>query len=371
MRVGIIRETKTEEYRVGLTPAGARALIAAGHEVLVERGAGVGSGHSDADYQSAGARTAGSPDEVVAVVDLLVKVKEILPPEHRLLRSGLLLFAYLHLAPDAAQTQALLDSGTNAIAYESVRSASGAHPLLAPMSRVAGRMAAEIAGQHLRRPGPGRGKLLGGVSGITPARALVVGAGNVGKAAAAGLAALGAETAICAPSAPNLSEIAPGLRERITPAILNPAFLAETTRGADVLIGAVLVPDGVTPKLVTREMVRSMGEGAVIVDVCIDQGGICETSRLTTHADPIYVEEGVVHYCVSNMPGAVPRSSTEALTTATLPYVLKLADEGIDALRTNQELAHGAVAINGHLTSEMVARAQSREYTPLDSALEG
>lgn len=369
MLVGTIRETKTEEYRVGLTPTGARALISDGHEVLVERGAGAGSGHPDADYETAGARLVGTPDEVAARVDLLVKVKEILPPEHRLLRPGLLLFAYLHLAPDPAQTQALLDSRANAIAYESVRSADGSHPLLAPMSRVAGRMSAEIAGQYLRRPGPGRGKLLGGVPGITPARALVVGAGNVGKAAAAALAALGARTTICAPSPPKLDAIQPSIRDQIATAVLTPSFLTETTRDLDVLIGAVLVPDGLTPKLITREMVRSMDGGAVIVDVCIDQGGICETSRLTTHADPIYVDEGVVHYCVSNMPGAVPRSSTEALTTATLPYILKLAKDGISALRTDPELAHGAVAIDGRLTSEPVARAQSREYTPFESAL--
>jgi alanine dehydrogenase len=369
MRVGTIRETKTEEYRVGLTPAGVAALTAAGHEVLVESGAGVGSGHPDSEYESSGAKIVATPAEVAANVDILVKVKEILPPEYPLLRPGLIVFTYLHLAPNPGLVDALLESRVDAIAYESVRLAGGTLPLLVPMSIVAGRMAGEVAGQYLRRPGPGRGKLLGGVPGVTPARAVIVGSGNVGRAAAATLAGLGARTTILSRSGPDLAHLPQHIREVTDARAITPGLLEELVTGADVLIGAVLVPDGLAPKLVSREMVRFMGEGAVIVDVCIDQGGICETSHPTTHADPIYVEEGVIHYCVPNMPGAVPRTSTEALTHATLPYVLALANRGLSALREDPALAHGAAALGGLLTSEPVARAQSRLHTPVDEAL--
>lgn len=370
MRVGTIKETKTEEYRVGLTPTGVRALTDAGHEVLVQRGAGVGSGFADGAFEEAGGRLLDTPEQVVAGIDLLVKVKEILPPEVSLLRPGLLLFTYLHLAPAPDVTKALLESRTNAVAYEEVRLRDGSLPLLIPMSRVAGRMAGEIAAQHLKKPGPGRGKLLGGIPGVAQARALVVGSGYVGTNAADVLAGLGARVTVVARNVARLASLEKSFRFPISTRVSTPAAIREELDGADVLIGGVLVPGETAPKLVSREMVRSMGEGAVIVDVCIDQGGICETSRPTTHRDPTFVEEGVVHYCVANMPGAVPRTSTEALTAETLPYVLKLAERGLDALREDEALAHGASTINGYLTDQAVARSQGTRYTPLSTALQ-
>ena len=369
MRVGTITETKVEEYRVGLTPAGAQALAGAGHEVLVERGAGEGAGFADADYEASGAQLRDEPADVAANVDLLVKVKEILPPEFPLLRPGLLLFTYLHLAPLPELTRELMSSRTNSIAYELVRLADGRLPLLVPMSLVAGRMAGEVAAQHLKKPGPGRGKLLGGIPGTTPARALVVGSGNVGTAASDVLTALGATVTVASRDAAKLAKLKERLDGRITTRVTSPASLREELEGTDILIGAVLEPGGIAPKLLSREMVRSMGTGAVIVDVSIDQGGICETSRPTTHAEPVYVEEGVVHYCVPNMPGAVPRTSTEALTGATLPYVLKLAEHGLDALKRDEVLAAGASTIDGRLVCEAVSTAQGLEYTPLAEAL--
>jgi len=369
MNVGTIKETKVEEYRVGLTPAGVGALAQAGHAVFVERGAGEGSGFSDEQYAAAGAALCSTASEVAAGVDLLVKVKEPLEPEFALLRPGLLLFTYLHLAPLPALTRALLDSQTNSIAYETVRRPDGSLPLLIPMSQVAGRMAAEVAAQFLKKPGPGRGKLLGGIAGSSPARALVVGSGNVGTAATRVLLALGARVTVSSTDLQRLAGLEAQFRERIATRVTSPAVLEEELRGADILIGAVLVLGGIAPKLVTREMVRSMGQGAVIVDVCIDQGGICETSRPTTHTEPTYVEEGVIHYCVGNMPGAVPRTSTEALTSATLPYVLKLADRGLATLRDDASLAAGASTIGGKLVSEAVASAQRIEYVPVEQAL--
>ena len=369
MKVGTVKETKIEEYRVGLTPSGVRALTHAGHEVFIERGAGEGAGFSDGLYESSGATVCPSAEAVAATVDLLVKVKEPLEPEFPLLRPALILFTYLHLAPLPELTRALLESKTNAIAYETVRRPDGSLPLLVPMSQVAGRMAAEIAAQFLKKPGPGRGKLLGGIAGSSPARALVVGSGNVGTAATRVLLALGARVTVSSTDLQRLAGLEAQFRERIATRVTSPTVLEEELRGADILIGAVLVPGGIAPKLVTREMVRSMGSGAVIVDVCIDQGGICETSRPTSHSEPIYLEEGVIHYCVPNMPGAVPRTSTEALTSATLPYVLKLADRGIAALREDAALSAGASTIEGKLVAEAVAKAQGLDYTPLEQTL--
>jgi alanine dehydrogenase len=369
MRVGTIKETKNEEFRVGLAPSGAQALVAAGHEVLVERGAGAGSGFADAAYEAAGAKLRDSVKDVVAGVDLLVKVKEILPAEYGLLRPGLLLFTYLHLAPEPELTRKLLETRTNAIAYETVQRPDGSLPLLIPMSQVAGRMAGEIAAQYLKKPGPGRGKLLGGIAGVAPARAVVLGAGTVGTAAASVLVALGARVTVTSKGVKRLASLEAQLGARVATRVTSPGMLEEELAGADILIGAVLVPGGIAPKLVSRAMVRSMGEGAVIVDVGIDQGGICETSHVTSHDAPIFVEEAVVHYCVPNMPGAVPQTSTEALTGATLPYILKLADRGLDALRDDPSLGAGASTINGKLTSQPVAEAQGLECTPLEAAL--
>jgi alanine dehydrogenase len=369
MRIGTIKETKTEEYRVGLTPAGAHALDRQGHRVLVETGAGVGSGYDDAAYERAGATICGSAAEVAKSVDILVKVKEILPHEYELLRPGLILFTYLHLAPEPELTAKLLETKTNAIAYETVQKDDGSLPLLIPMSQVAGRMAGEIAAQHLKKPGPGRGKLLGGIAGVSPARAVVLGSGNVGTAATRVLVALGARVTVTSRDLSKLSALEAAFPDRLSTRVTSPSMLADELAGADILVAGVLVAGGLAPKLVTREMVRSMGEGAVIVDVGIDQGGVCETSRPTSHSEPIYVEEGVLHYCVPNMPGAVPRTSTEALTGATLPYVLKLANGGLDALRGDHALGLGAATINGKLTSRPVAEAQGLEYTPLEQAL--
>jgi alanine dehydrogenase len=369
MRVGTIKETKTEEYRVGLTPAGAHALTAAGREVLVERGAGVGSGYPDEAYERAGARLRDDAADVASSVALLVKVKEILPDEYPLLRPGLILFTYLHLAPEPELTAELLKTKTNAIAYETVEKDDGTLPLLIPMSQVAGRMAGEIAAQFLKKPGPGRGKLLGGIAGVSPARAVVLGSGTVGTAATRVLVALGARVTVTSRDLAKLAALEAVFPDRVSTRVTSPSMLAEELAGCDILVCGVLVPGGLAPKLVSREMVRSMGPGAVIVDVGIDQGGVCETSRPTNHDEPIFVEEGVIHYCVPNMPGAVPQTSTEALTGATLPYVLRLADRGLDALRDDPALAKGAATINGKLTSQPVAQAQGLECTPVEQAL--
>lgn len=370
MRVGTIKETKVEEYRVGLTPQGVRALVEAGHTVFVQRGAGEGAGYSDAQYQAAGASLCETPQQVVQGVDLLVKVKEPLPPEYPLLRPGLILFTYLHLAPERELTRALLDSGVAAIAYETVRLPDGSLPLLIPMSQVAGRMAAEIGAQLLRKPGPGRGKLLGGIAGVAPARAVVLGSGTVATAASRTLVGLGARVTVLSRDLQRLAALEAQLFGRIATRVISTGALEEELEGADLVISGVLVPGGIAPKLLTRPMLRSMGEGAVLVDVSIDQGGIAETSRPTSHAEPYYVEEGVVHYCVPNMPGAVPRTSTEALTAATLPYVLRLAEGGLEALRRDPALAAGASTIGGKLVSKPVAEAQGLPYTPLEEALE-
>ncbi len=369
MKVGTIKETKTEEHRVGLTPQGVRALTAAGHSVFVERSAGAGSGFDDGQYTRAGATLCDTAAEVAATVELLVKVKEPLPPEYPLLREGLIVFTYLHLAPAPQLTRALLESGANALAYETVRRPDGSLPLLIPMSQVAGRMAAEIAAQYLKKPGPGKGKLLGGIAGVSPARAVVVGSGTVATAACRVLVALEARVTVTSRDLQRLFALEAQFRGRLATRVVNPAVLEEELHGADVLISGVLVPGGIAPKLVTREMLRSMGAGAVFVDVAIDQGGIAETSRPTSHADPIYVEEGVIHYCVPNMPGAVPRTSTEALTSATLPYVLRLAERGLEVLREDSALAAGAATIRGRLVCQPVAEAQGLTYTPLEQAL--
>ncbi len=369
MKVGAITETKVEEHRVGLTPQGVRALSGAGHRVFLQRGAGLGSGFPDEEYEAAGASLLPTAAEVAAAVELLVKVKEPLPLEYPLLRSGLILFTYLHLAPVPELTRALLDSGVDSVAYETVRNADGSLPLLFPMSQVAGRMAGEIGAQLLKKPGPGRGKLLGGIAGVTPARAVVLGSGTVATAATSVLVALGARTTLLSRNLQRLSALESQFQGRLNTRVINPAVLADELAGADLLISGVLVPGGVAPRLVNRGMLRSMGAGAVVVDVSIDQGGVCETSRPTTHAEPTYVEEGVVHYCVANMPGAVPRTSTEALTAATLPYVLLLAGRGLDVLREDAALAAGASTIGGKLVSAPVAEAQGLPYTPLERAL--
>ena len=369
MIVGTVRELKTAENRVGLTPEGAHALAQDGHRVLVDSGAGLESGFDDAAYLEAGAEIVPGAEGVWAQAELLVKVKEPLPPEFPRLRSGLILFTYLHLAalPDA--TRALIDSGAVGIAYETVRASDGSLPLLIPMSQIAGRMATEVGAQWLRKPGPGRGKLLSGLPGTAPARAVILGAGTVASNACAIAIAMGAQVTVLCRSPQRLRPLEDRWPGRITTLISTPYSLSRSLEGADLLISGVLVPGALAPKLVSREQVRSMGPGAVVVNVDIDQGGAVETARPTTHEDPVYLEEGVVHYSVANMPGAVPRTSTAALTAATLPYVQLLAKEGLSALGKDSGLAAGANVVRGRITNAGVAAAMGVAETPLRDAL--
>jgi alanine dehydrogenase len=370
MIVGTVREIKTEEYRVGLTPEGAHALVDAGHRVLVETGAGVGAGCPDEAYAASGATIVERAWEVWARSDLLVKVKEPLEQEYSLIRDEQTLFTYLHLAALPELTRVLIESKVTAIAYETVQLPDGSLPLLIPMSQIAGRMATEIGSEYLRKPGHGRGKLISGLPGAPPARVVVIGAGIVGESAVETAVALGAQVTVIDTRLDKLRHVQQLFPNRTTALQTSPMAIAGALRGADVLICAVLVPGAAAPKLVTREMVRSMGEGAVIVDVSIDQGGTCETSRPTTHDGPVYVEEGVVHYCVANMPGAVPITSTAALTAATLPYVLKLADLGARAaVLEDAALARGVLVSEGKVTHEALAGSLHLPFVPLAKAL--
>lgn len=356
MRVGTVRERKDGELRVGLTPEGVHSLVSHGHQVLVEAGAGAGSGFADDAYVAAGATIVPAAEDVWSAADLVAKVKEPVPSEYGFLRPGCALFTYLHLAADWPLTERLMASGCPSLAYELVRKADGSLPLLAPMSQVAGRMAAEIGAQLLRHPGPGRGKLLGGVAGVPPGRAVIVGSGTVATAAARVLMGLDARITVMSRDLARLSYLQEHFGGRIATRVSNAHSLAEEVAGADLAILSVLVPGAAAPKLLTREMVRSMGPGAVIVDVSIDQGGAAETSRVTTHSDPIYIDEGVVHYCVSNMPGAVPQTSTQALTSATLPYVEELANLGLEgALSTDPTLVPALSTYQGKLVRGPVA----------------
>lgn len=356
MRVGTVRERKDGEYRVGLTPEGAFALRAEGHEVVIEAGAGDGSGHSDAAYRASGAAVLPTAGEVWATAELVVKVKEPVHSEYGYLRPGCALFTYLHLAADRPLTERLLESGCASMAYELVRRADGFLPLLAPMSQVAGRMAAEIGCHLLKHPGPGRGKLLGGVAGVPPGKVVIVGSGTVATAAARVLMGLDARVTVMSRDLARLSYLQENFGGRIATRVSSPLAVAEEVAGADLAILSVLIPGAAAPKVLSREMVRSMGPGAVIVDVSIDQGGAAETSRVTTHTDPTYIEEGVIHYCVSNMPGAVPQTSTQALTSATLPYVEAIARLGVSgALRADPALAQSLSTYEGKLVRGPVA----------------
>ncbi len=365
MRAGTVRERKDGEYRVGLTPEGAFALRHRGHEVLVERGAGSGSGHSDAAYAASGATVVATAEEVWGSCDLVVKVKEPVESEYGFLRPGCALFTYLHLAADRALTERLMESGCPSLAYELVRKPDGSLPLLAPMSQVAGRMAAEIGAHLLKHPGPGRGKLLGGIAGVPPGRCVIVGSGVVATAAARVLMGLDARIVVMSRDLARLNYLEEHFGGRIATRVSNPQAVAEEIAGADLSILSVLVPGAAAPKVVSREMVRSMGPGAVIVDVSIDQGGAAETSRVTTHSHPTYVEEGVIHYCVSNMPGAVPQTSTQALTSATLPYVEAIADHGLEgALGADASLAAALSTYQGKLVRGPVAETFGMTATP-------
>jgi alanine dehydrogenase len=364
MRIGVAAEIKPDEYRVALTPAGALELINQGHEVAIETGAGVGSAFADADYERVGARIT-SVDDVWESSELVLKVKEPTSSEYKRLREDLILFTYLHIAADEPLTRALIDSGVTGVAYETVE-VGRALPLLAPMSEVAGRLASQAGAYFLEKPLGGRGLLLGGVPGVAPGRVVIVGGGVVGYNAAVIALGLGAQVTILERSIDRMRHLEEILSGRVTLLMSSSLQIAASVEDADLVIGAVLIPGAVAPKLVTREMIAGMEEGAVVVDVAIDQGGCFETSKPTTHADPVYVVDGVTHYCVANMPGAVPITSTKALTNATLPYVEAIANRGLeDAVAADPALAKGVNVIGGKLTYEAVAEAHGLEYTPL------
>jgi len=361
--VGVPREIKAYEYRVGLVPASVREVVGHGHEVIVERGAGNGIGASDEAYCAAGARIAGSGAEVFASADLVVKVKEPLPTERKLLRDGQVLFTYLHLAPDPDQARALLASGCVAIAYETVTSPQGRLPLLTPMSEVAGRMAIQVGMHFLERPHGGPGILLSGVPGVPPGKVTILGAGVVGTSAAAIATGIGAEVVVLGRSDDPLQRIDLRFEGRAKTAVATREAIEEHVTTADVVVGAVLVAGARAPQLVTRTLLERMRPGTVLVDVSIDQGGCCETSRPTTHADPVFVVAGVTHYCVPNMPGAVPRTSAAALNNATLPFVLALADLGWKAaLEGDPHLRAGLNVCRGKVTHAAVARALGEPF---------
>ncbi len=370
MLIGVPKEIKVHEYRVGLTPESVRELVHHGHELVVQAGAGEGIGADDAAYESAGARIVAEAPEVFAGADMVVKVKEPQPAECRMLRPGQLLFTYLHLAPDPAQAQGLLHSGCTAIAYETVTDARGQLPLLAPMSEVAGRMAVQVGAVALQKAGGGRGVLLGGVPGVPPGEVLVIGGGTVGTHAARMAVGLGARVTVLDKSLPRLRELDELFQGRACTQYATLHALESALERADLVIGAVLVPGAAAPKLVRRDMLAGMRPGAVVVDVAIDQGGCFETSRPTTHDHPTYVECGVVHYCVANMPGAVARSSAHALNNATLPFVLDLAGKGwARACAQDPHLLAGLNVHRGHITHPAVAQALGLPLLPARQAL--
>ncbi len=370
MRIGVPKEIKVHEYRVGLVPAGAREMVEAGHEVLVETGAAAGIGFTDADYQRVGARIAATADEVFANSDLVIKVKEPQAHECARLRPGQVLFTYLHLAADKAQTEALIESGATCIAYETVTAPDGSLPLLTPMSEVAGRMSVQVGASCLQKANGGRGILLGGVPGVAPAKVVILGGGVSGTHAAEMAVGLRANVTVVDRSVKRLRELSalfgPSLRTEYSTQEHIDALVID----ADLVIGAVLIAGAHAPRLVTRDMVRRMKAGSVLVDISIDQGGCFETSRPTTHAEPTYVVDNVIHYCVTNMPGAVPRTSTFALDNATLPFARKLADLGWKAaLSADPHLANGLNVHAGHVTHAAVAQDLGYAYVPAAEVL--
>ena len=370
MLVGVPKEIKVHEYRVGLVPGSVREYVQNGHEVLIETGAGAGIKASDADYEAAGARIAPDAATVFAKSDMIVKVKEPQPSEWVQLREDQILYTYLHLAPDPEQARGLMQSGVTAIAYETVTDDRGALPLLAPMSEVAGRLSIQAAAYALTAHQGGRGLLMGGVPGVLPAKVLVIGGGVVGVHAARMAVGLGADVTILDRSQTRLAELDELFEGRAKTRYSTYEALDEETDGADVVVGAVLIPGASAPKLVTRQMLKGMKEGAVVVDVAIDQGGCFETSKPTTHEDPTYVVDGVLHYCVANMPGAVPLTSSHALNNATLGYGLRLANQGLDALRGDAHLRAGLNIHKGKVTYRAVAEALGVAYEEAETALQ-
>jgi alanine dehydrogenase len=370
MIVGLPKEIKDNEYRVGLTPAGVRALTDAGHRVVVEKDAGKGSGFDDELYIRAGATILESPDDVWSQGDMIVKVKEPIAPEYPRMREGQLLFTYLHLAPDTELTKQLLERKVTGVAYETITDRRGTLPLLTPMSEVAGRMAVQVGAHYLEKMSGGRGILLGGVPGVPAARVVIIGGGVVGTNAAKIAVGMGSHVTIIDNNLDRLRELDDIFLSKISTLASSAYMIHDAITQADLIIGAVLVPGAAAPRLVTRNMLKDVMNGSVIVDVAVDQGGCIETTHPTTHSDPTYYVEGVLHYCVANMPGAVPRTSTFALTNATLPYALKLANKGfVDAVTGDAGLKAGVNTFAGKLTYEAVADSQQIEYTPLDDIL--
>ncbi len=370
MIVGLPREIKDNENRVGMVPAGVKALTSAGHTVCVEHDAGAGSGIPDEQYVGAGAKILGTADEVFARADMIVKVKEPVGPEYQRLREGQILYTYLHLAPAKALTEMLLERKVAGVAYETITASNGSLPLLTPMSEVAGRMSVHVGAYYLQKSNGGRGVLLSGVPGVPPADVVIIGGGVVGTNAAKVAAGMGADVTILEMSPDRMRELDDIFLGRIKTIASNPVTLEEGCRRADLLIGAVLIPGAAAPKLVTRQLISQMKKGAVAVDVAVDQGGCFETTRATTHSDPVYEVDGVIHYCVANMPGAVARTSTFALTNSTLRYGLELANKGVKrAAEENPHLAEGVNTFGGKLTYRAVAEAQGKGYTPLKQAL--
>ena len=365
MIIGVPKEIKEKEFRVGIVPAGVKALVQAGHTVLIEQGAGEGSGIDDAGYRAAGAIIAASAAEVWAQAGLIMKVKEPLAPEYPRLRPGLILYTYLHLAPLPELTQVLLDAQVSGVAYETVQLDNGFLPLLAPMSQVAGRMAIQVGAHFLEKEAGGRGVLLAGVPGVPPGHVTILGSGTVAVNAAQMAVGLGAEVTMLGRNLPKLAELDALFRGRVTTLASSRQAIEEELAKADLVVGAVLVPGARAPKLISREMLSLMPKGAVIVDVAIDQGGCAETSRPTFHSDPVYEVDGILHYCVANMPGAVPRTSTFALTNATLPYALAMANKGFAvAAKEDITLFRGVTTYRGALTNRLVAEAQGRAWQP-------
>lgn len=370
MKIGCPKEVKPQEFRVGMTPDAVREAVARGHEVLVETGAGQGAGFADEDYLAAGARIAADAAAVFAASEMIVKVKEPQPAERRMLREGQLLFTYLHLAPDPEQTRDLLASGVTAIAYETVTDARGGLPLLAPMSEVAGRLAPQVGAWALQKANGGRGVLLGGIPGVRPANVVIIGGGVVGTAAARVAVGMGANVTVLDRSVPRLSYLDDIFMGKLTTQYASGAAVADLIRSADMVIGAVLVPGAAAPRLVSRAQLATMPPGAVLVDVAIDQGGCFETSRATTHQAPIYEVDGILHYCVANMPGAVARTSTQGLGNATLPFLLALADKGWRrACAEDPHLLNGLNTHAGRLTYAAVGTALDLPVIPASEAL--
>ncbi|NHN37265.1 alanine dehydrogenase [Pseudomaricurvus alcaniphilus] len=371
MLIGVPREIKNHEYRVGLTPGAARELISHGHQVIVETNAGSGIGFGDDQYSAAGATIVAGAEEIFARADMVVKVKEPQPVECKMLRPGQVLFTYLHLAPDPQQTALLIESGATCIAYETVTDSRGGLPLLAPMSEVAGRMSIQAAAHHLEKAQGGSGVLLGGVPGVAPGKVLIIGGGVVGTNAAKMAVGLGADVTLLDRSLTRLRELDDVFHNSIKTAYSSVDAIDYYSAHADVIIGGVLIPGAAAPKLLRKHHLAAMREGSVVVDVAIDQGGCFETSRTTTHQDPTYVVDGIVHYCVANMPGGVARTSTIALNNATLPFAVALANKGArQALQDDKHLRNGLNIHAGQVTYEPVATALDYDYTPAEQALQ-